>query len=126
MKAQSFGVLKGSVMEASTKEAIVGSTIYDAHDITRGVVSDIDGNYELRMNLGKHKMICSFVGMRPDTFTVFIDSSKVTEYNVMLKSNATQLQTMVVSAGKYEQRLEEVTVSMEVLKPSLIENNIVL
>ncbi len=122
MKAQGYGVLKGTIMDASTKEAIIGSTIYDANDITRGVVSDVNGNYELRMNLGKHNMICSFVGMRADTFTVFIDSNKVAEYNVMLKSNATQLQTMVVSAGKYEQRLEEVTVSMEVLKPSLIEN----
>jgi outer membrane receptor protein involved in Fe transport len=122
IQAQGYGVLKGSVMEASTKESIVGANIYDAFDITRGVVSDVNGNYELRMSLGKHKLICSFIGMRADTFTVFIDSSKITEYHVLLKSNATQLQTMVVAAGKYEQRLEEITVSMEVLKPTLIEN----
>ena len=28
----------------------------------------------------------------------------------------------MVSAGKFEQKIEEITVSMEVIKPSLIEN----
>jgi iron complex outermembrane receptor protein len=120
--AQSYGILRGAVMDLSTKEAITGAAIYDAEDITRGVTSDINGNYELRMSIGKHRMVCSFISMRPDTFIVFIDSLKTTEYNVMLRSSAVQLQTTVISAGKYEQRLEEITVSMEVLKPALIEN----
>jgi outer membrane receptor protein involved in Fe transport len=122
LHAQGYGILKGEVMDASNKEAVVGAVIYDASDITRGVVSDVNGKYELRLNLGKHKMICSFVSMKADTFSVFIDSMKTSEYNVLLKPTATQLQTMVVSAGRYEQKLEEITVSMEVLKPSLIEN----
>ena len=109
-------------MDGSTKEAIVGANIYDADDITRGVVSDVNGKFELRLNLGKHKMICSFISMSSDTFSVYIDSMKTSEYNVLLRAAATQLATMVVSAGKYEQRLEEITVSMEVLKPTLIEN----
>jgi outer membrane receptor protein involved in Fe transport len=122
VSAQSYGILKGSVMDASTKESIVGAAIYDLNDITRGVVSDVSGNYELRLNTGKHRMICSYVSMRSDTFTVFIDSLKTSEYNVLLRSSSVQLQTTVISAGKYEQRLEEITVSMEVIKPALIEN----
>jgi iron complex outermembrane receptor protein len=120
--SQSYGILKGTVMEASGKEAITGAAIYDAEDITRGVSSDVSGTYELRMSLGKHRMICSFIGMRSDTFTVYIDSSRIAEYNVMLRSSSVQLQTTVISAGRYEQRLEEITVSMEVLRPALIGN----
>jgi iron complex outermembrane receptor protein len=120
--SQTYGILKGTIIDIGNKEAITGATIYDANDITRGTVSDVAGNYELRLNLGKHKMICSFIGMKADTFYVFIDSMKVAEYNVLLKPTETQLQTMVVSAGKYEQRLEDITVSMEVIKPTLIEN----
>jgi outer membrane receptor protein involved in Fe transport len=122
IQAQNYGMLNGMVMDATNKESIIGANVYDANDITRGGVTDVNGNYSLRLNLGKHKMVCSFVGMQPDTFVVFIDSSKATEYNVLLKSTSTQLQTMVIAAGKYEQKLEEITVSMEVLKPSLIEN----
>lgn len=120
--AQSYGILKGVVLDASNKEAIVGASIYDVADISRGTVSDIVGNFELRLNTGKHIMACSFVSMKSDTFTVFIDSLKTTVYNVLLKTTATQLQTTVISAGKYEQKLEDITVSMEVIKPSLIEN----
>ncbi len=119
---QGFGILKGVVIDKDSKEAIAGANIFDANDITRGSVSDANGNYELRLNLGKHKMMCSFISMKTDTFFVFIDSLHVAEYNVLLQSNATELQTMVISAGRYEQSIEEITVSMEVLKPTLIEN----
>ncbi|MEO6904010.1 MAG: TonB-dependent receptor [Bacteroidia bacterium] len=120
--SQSYGVLKGTIIDIGNKEAITGANIYDAIDFTRGTVSDASGNYELRLNLGKHKMICSFIGMKADTFYVFIDSLKAAEYNVLLKPAETQLHTMVISAGKYEQPLEDITVSMEVIKPTLIEN----
>ncbi len=122
LQAQSSGTIKGVVTDASNKESIIGAAIYDLSDMTHGVVSDINGNYLLHLSKGKHTIICSFVSMKSDTIVVFSDSSKVEEHNFLLKSVATQLQTMVVSAGKYEQKLSEITVSMEVLKPSLIEN----
>src|SRR5205823_6428618 len=43
--------------------------------------------------------------------------------NVDLFASTKELSTVVVSAGKFEQKLEEVTVSMAVMKQSFIENN---
>ena len=114
--------VKGVVVDASDKEAIGGATIYDLSDKMHGGVSDVNGNYQLSLTSGKHTIICSFISMKADTIVVFIDSSKVTVHNFYLQSSTIQLQTMVVAAGKYERKLEEVTVSMEVLKPTLIEN----
>ncbi len=122
LQAQNYGVLKGVVMDTGSKETIIGATIYDSNDITKGVISDVNGNYELRLSLGKHKIVCSYLSMKADTFFVFIDSMKITESNILLKPLALELQTMVVVAGKYEQKIEDITVSMEVLKPALIEN----
>ena len=42
--------------------------------------------------------------------------------NIELHETAMELGTVVISAGKFEQKIEETTVSMEVIKPSLIEN----
>ena len=42
--------------------------------------------------------------------------------NIALSPISEQLNTIVVSAGRFEQKIEEITVSMEVIKPSLIEN----
>ncbi len=122
LHAQSTGVLKGTVTDAANNQAIPGANIYSASDNMMGSTSDMDGKYELRLSIGEHKIICSFISMKSDTFFVLIDSVKDTEHNILLESTITQLQTMVVSAGRYEQKLEEITVSMEVIKPTLIEN----
>src|SRR5258706_14472833 len=42
--------------------------------------------------------------------------------NVSLSPSAKELGTVVVSAGRFEPRLEDVTVSMNVIKPRIIEN----
>lgn len=121
LQAQSFGILKGAVSDNISNEIIVGATIYDLADITHGAVSDFNGNFELRLKPGTHKIVCSFVSMKSDTITVSSDTSTIV-HNFHLRSSAIELQTMVISAGKYEQNLNEITVSMEVIKPTLIEN----
>src|ERR1035437_2911795 len=122
LQAQSFGILKGAVSDAVSNEIIVGATIYDPTDITHGAVSDFNGNFELHLKPGTHKIICSFVSMKSDTITVDCDTLKAAVHDFHLRSLAIELQTMVISAGKYEQNLNEITVSMEVIKPTLIEN----
>ena len=42
--------------------------------------------------------------------------------NIVMEEKATELGTVVVSAGKFEQKIEDVTVSMEVIMPSMDEN----
>ncbi len=122
LHAQGAGTLKGLVLDASDKEPVIGAIIFDAADKQHGTSSDVNGNYQLHLNSGKHTIICSMIGMRSDTVVIVADSLKPAEHNFILESAATQLETMVVSAGKYERKLEEVTVSMEVIKPTLIEN----
>jgi outer membrane cobalamin receptor len=122
LQAQNSGLLKGIVTDGSNKESIIGAAVYDPTDITHGVVTDVNGNYQLHLSPGKHKVVCSYVSMKTDSIIIVIDPTKTEEHNFLLKSEATQLQTMVVSAGKYEQKLDEITVSMEVIKPTLIEN----
>ncbi len=121
LSAQSTGTLKGVVTDAATKETMIGAVVYNISDKTRGVVSDVDGNYQLPLNPGVDTIVCTIISMQPDTFIV-TDPSKDVVHNFHLRSGSQQLETYVVSAGKYERKLEEITVSMEVLKPSLIEN----
>jgi outer membrane receptor protein involved in Fe transport len=119
--AQSSGTLKGTVIDAGNKEAITGATLMDAADKSSGTVSDVNGNFEFKIPAGRHKIICSFLGMGTDTFQIFIDSGVTYVYNVLLHPSARNLNIVVVSAGKFEQKLEDITVSMEVLRPELIE-----
>lgn len=116
------GTLKGIVVEDEGKEGLPGATIQLLSDLSKGTATDIDGNYSVQLDSGEYKIVCAFVGLRTDTTEVTIYPGKTTECNFRLTTSAKMLETVVVSSGKFEQKLEELTVSMEVIKPSLINN----
>lgn len=120
--AQNQGTLKGKITDKNTNETLPGATIQLLSNLSKGTASDIDGNYAIRLDTGYHKIIFAFVGLKSDTILVHIDEGTVIEKNVSLKPIAKMLETIVVSSGKFEQKLEELTVSMEVIKPDLIHN----
>lgn len=120
VKAQ-YGILKGLVLDEKTKQPIAGASIFEKSNFQNATNSNANGNYEISLVTGNHTIICSFVGMISDTFKVIIESGNITVYNVLLKQKPVYINTVVITAGKYEQKLEETTVSMELLKPKLIE-----
>lgn len=116
------GVLKGKIMDKDSKEPIIGATLQLLKDLSKGTASDIDGNYVLVLDTGYYKVLCTYIGLQSDTFSVKIKENEISQKNIILKQDAKTLQTVVVSSGKFEQKIEELTVSMEVLTPSLIAN----
>lgn len=112
--------LKGVVTDASTKETLIGVNI-----ITQGgagVVTDLDGKYRLSLDEGTHTVTFRYIGYTTQTQTVTLKSGQTLELNIILEEANTELETFVVSAGRYEQKIEDITVSMAVIKPALIEN----
>lgn len=116
------GVLRGKVSDAKTKELLPGAIIQLVSNPAKGNGTDIDGNYSMVLDTGFHKLVCSFSGLSADTFQVHISENQITEHNIALAPVAKVLETVVVSSGKFEQKIEELTVSMEVIKPDLITN----
>lgn len=119
------GILKGTVKDGTTKETIPGANIFvidQASDSKKGTVTDINGNYLLELPAGKNKLVCTYVGMENDTSEILIETDKISYLNFDLKEQSRELDVVVISAGKFEQNLEDITVSMEIIKPQLIEN----
>src|SRR6218665_403850 len=122
LHAQQTGVLKGKVADASTKEFLPGATIQVVSNMGKGTVTDIDGVYSMVLDTGLQQLVCNYIGFKADTFKVYINANEITEKNINLKVVGKFLETIVVSSGKFDQKLEEMTVSMEVIKPNLINN----
>jgi len=120
--SQNTGIVKGNVKEKANKEVIVGATIQLMSDLSKGTVSDIEGNYILELDTGMHTLLCSYLGFHSDTFSVDVKLNQISQKDISLVQSAKTLETVVVSSGKFEQKIEELTVSMEVIKPSLIHN----
>jgi len=118
--AQDEGTLKGKIVDSKTGETLIGANVV-IDDVT-GTATDIDGNFTIKVAPGVHKVLCRYLGYDSQTQNITIVAGKEFTLNIALVESATDLGTVVVTAGKFEQKIEEVTVSMAVIDPSLVEN----
>lgn len=105
-------------------EPLIGATVIFKGDVTRGATVDFEGNYTLNLPLGNQRLVCRFTNKVTDTFTVVITENNFTEYNVVLMDlyEVTEFEGVDILIGKFDKRPEDITVSVEVIKPEIIEN----
>ncbi len=120
--AQDMRTLTGVVMDDDTDDTVIGANVVMLEDKSVGASTDYEGNFGFSLPVGTHKVVCTYTGMEPDTAVVVIRKNAKTVHDFVLGMKAEQLGTVVVSAGRFEQKLEELTVTMNVIKPELIEN----
>ncbi len=111
--------LKGVVKDASNGEALIGVTVKTGET---GAATDAEGAYMLSLPAGNYEVTFTFIGYEERTQSVRLVSGQTTELNVTLGDADNLLQTATVTSGKFEKPLGEVTVSLDVIKPRLIEN----
>ncbi|MCE3259094.1 MAG: TonB-dependent receptor, partial [Bacteroidetes bacterium] len=114
------GRLEGYVIDHTTKDTLTGAIVSVSKHIA--ISTDIHGFYSLTLNEGTYTLSCSMVGYKTFTSVVSVRSNESTTTTIDLSDANTALDEVVVSAGKYEQKLSEVTVSLDIIKTSLIEN----
>jgi len=118
--SQESGVVSGVVKDSSTGETLIGVNV--SVDSTTGVSTDVNGNYSLKLSPGNYKIVFRYVGYETVTKDITVISSREIKVDVKMTLKTIDLKTVVVSAGKFEQRLSDVTVSMEIIKPEFIES----
>ena len=122
VQSQDKGVFKGTLKDASNKEVLVGANIFMLGNKQLGASADINGQFVITVPIGKHRFVASFIGMISDTIDVTIYTDQITELTIMLSSEDEILDEFEVKAGKFDHKVEELTISMEIIQPELIEN----
>jgi outer membrane receptor protein involved in Fe transport len=112
--------VKGKITDRKSKETLPGVNII-SEDKTGGS-SDVNGNYSISLNPGKHQLSYTFIGYKNELRSIEVHAGETISINVEMNEEIEVISEIVVSAGKFEQKLSDVTVSMEVIKPSIIEN----
>ncbi len=114
--AQSTVSIKGKVTEQETNESIVGANVY-VKDTTKGVLTDIDGNYSIdNVEIGA-TLVFSYVGMK--TQEVQITGQKVIK--IVLQPDIEKLdEVVVIGYGTANKR--DLTGSVETIKSEEIAN----
>lgn len=110
--------VSGSVKDASTKESIIGAKVFASNN--ERVVSNSDGKFILQTKPSDFPLtiVTTTVGYQNDTTIV----QQAGEITISLSEPTKTIETVVVTAGRRGQNIEEVTVSMDVLRPELIDN----
>ncbi|GIR57495.1 MAG: hypothetical protein CM15mP65_00760 [Crocinitomicaceae bacterium] len=109
---------KGTVKDDKTAETLTGVNIKVNN--SKGAITDFNGQFSLDLAKGSHKIMISYVGYETKLIDVEIDKNMTTD--ITLSEESSELDVMVVSASKFEQKLEDVTVSVDVIGAKLIDS----
>lgn len=104
------------VFDKNSNAPLIGATLQSNNG---NVISDENGIFQLDMNIFPDTLYINYLGYQ--TLELVISSHSEIPTEIIMES-INLLETMTVTASKYEKRLSESTVSVEVLKPELMAN----
>ena len=113
--------IKGIILdgEEEGEPLIGGNVILNNGD---GAATDFNGAYSFKTTPGSYTITFKYIGYQSQNQKVEVAEGETKVINITLMPEANQLDDVVISASKYEQKLGDVPVSMAVIKPALIEN----
>lgn len=109
------GVVKGRVYDKVTGDPLAGASIlYRMH---QGTATDANGNYFIKTSSGFITLTYQFVGYRTEMQTVYLSAADTLVINVGLQYESADIEQVVVSASRIEQKISELTVSLSLIEP---------
>jgi outer membrane cobalamin receptor len=116
--AQDEFVITGRITDSLTGEPLIGATIVTGE--TSGTISDSRGRYLVRTSGEQVSLSFKYLGYVTRDRIVHATGKDTLILDVRLKRSIMALDEIVVSAGKYEQKLSDVMVSVDIIKPDRI------
>lgn len=108
--------ITGKVIESDNKEPVVGAKIQASNG--ERAVTDVDGVFTINATSFPVTLVTTMNSFLNDTTEMKSAGEVVISMEVPVKT----ISAVVVSAGRRTQRVEDVPVSMEIIKPTLIDH----
>jgi outer membrane receptor protein involved in Fe transport len=116
---ESFVPVSGTILSSDNKP-IAGVAVIA--DNLAGTQSDSAGHFLIRLTPEKHLLIFRLLGFEEQRKEISLAGKTQEILSIRLAEAAHELGVVVVTAGRHEQKIEDVTVSMEVVRPALVQN----
>ncbi len=114
-------LIKGSVSDKETGVPIPG--VYVIYGENLGVVTNSEGEFWFNTHPGNIKITFKYIGYLTYTASTKIDVNDTLYLEVLLPRLTNELNEVVVSANKSEQRISDITVSLSIIKPGSVTDN---
>ncbi|MBN2274308.1 MAG: TonB-dependent receptor [Bacteroidales bacterium] len=116
--AQKKAVIRGNITDATDNLPLVGATVL--FDSTKGTVSDTAGIFMIEVLPGRYTLDIKYIGYKSKRVVVNTVNADAQHVHVELYPETQMLDEIVVSANKYEQKISDVIVSMDIIKADRI------
>ena len=116
------GIVSGQVIDSETNQPLIAANIYLKDDITTGTTTDINGKYRLSLPPGNYTLVYSYTGMQTEHRDVELAAGKTITLNIVMKPFSYRFKEITVSAGRYEQKIEDMKVSTEVISAQVLSS----
>ncbi|MEY2764666.1 MAG: hypothetical protein RLZZ205_1090, partial [Bacteroidota bacterium] len=113
-------IIQGSFRDSShLQESIPGVTISNGEE---GVRSDLNGNFQFGLPEGNHQLTIKCIGYHDKFLTIQNLKENRNIGVIFLTEKSMDFKQLVISAGKFQQDIANVTMSMEVIQPRLLQD----
>ena len=112
-------VISGTITDSESGELLLGTSIKAGNT---GTAADFDGKYRLELPAGQYLLEFSFVGYAAEKRDITLKAGQQLTLDISLKPEETILGAATITSSKFEKSLGEVTVSLAIIQPKLLEN----
>ncbi|MFN8277151.1 MAG: TonB-dependent receptor [Chitinophagales bacterium] len=114
--------LQGRITDEKNEGLIQAAVVIDASKAGMSTISDFDGNYELSIPAGTYTVTFRYVGKEEQKVQITVAAGEKVTKNITLTERQKMMDQVVVTGSKYAKKLSEETVSLEVMKGNVLQN----
>jgi|WetSurMetagenome_2_1015567.scaffolds.fasta_scaffold00015_93 outer membrane cobalamin receptor len=115
------GSIRGKVSDKYTLEPLAG--VYIIYGKGLGVITGQDGSYLIQNVSGKVNITFQFIGYKTITKDIIVPENEIAVMDILMETIVREIDQVVVSANRSEQRIAELSVSMDIIKPFFLDDN---
>lgn len=119
--AELKGIVRGRITDKNTLEPLEG--VYVTYGRQSGTISDKNGYYTIDTDLQKFELSFRLIGYKSVTKEVTLGQNETLDLDITMEMTVSEIGQVVVSANKTEQKVAELTVSMDVVKSTFLNQN---
>jgi outer membrane receptor protein involved in Fe transport len=112
--------VKGVLVDSKTGESLPQAFLYYNSKVS---VSDFEGKFRIQVPSNELKLEINYLGFLPAKIDTILWDKECDLGKIYLVENTRKLNEVTITSGKFRRAIEDVTVSIETVKPDFLEKN---
>jgi outer membrane receptor protein involved in Fe transport len=112
------GFVRGRIYDRSMGTGLPGANVIFKR--TQGTIAGENGNYQLKLPAGNIQLTYQYTGFKTQTRSFSLAENDTITVDIGMEYDVSEIDQVVVSASRIEQKISELTVSLSLIKPEYL------